>query len=150
MSAAVIFSAVVCSYVPCSEVMLRTVVFSTKVPQFFFSRVIFNFDHVFFVIFCHFVRTSSSHWVSATKKSFTVTVNWRVQSCAVLGCAVQWCVWQSCTVKCCSVQSWRRFQTISYQGCYRTELLPSLTIEWLESSTPNIGVDGLNPCYQVW
>ena len=28
---------------------------------------------------------------------------------------------------------------------YRTELLPSLTAEWLESSPPNTGVDGLNP-----
>ena len=32
-----------------------------------------------------------------------------------------------------------------YQGCYHTELLPSWTAEWLESSPPNIGVDGLNP-----
>ena len=32
-----------------------------------------------------------------------------------------------------------------YQGCYRTELLPSLTSEWFDSSPPNIGVDSLNP-----
>ena len=40
---------------------------------------------------------------------------------------------------------WRRFQALMYQGCYRTELLPSLTAEWLESSPPNIGVEGSNP-----
>ena len=28
---------------------------------------------------------------------------------------------------------------------YRTELLPSLMAEWLESSPPNIGGDGLSP-----
>ena len=27
----------------------------------------------------------------------------------------------------------------------RTELLPSLTAEWLETSPPNTGVDGSNP-----
>jgi hypothetical protein len=40
---------------------------------------------------------------------------------------------------------WCRFQALRYQGCYRTELLPSLTAEWLERSPPNIGVNGLNP-----
>ena len=38
-----------------------------------------------------------------------------------------------------------RFQALRYQGCYRTELLPSLTAEWFESSPPNTGVDGSNP-----
>ena len=42
-----------------------------KVPQSnFLSTVNFNFDHVsFFGIFCLFLRTSRSHWVSATKES---------------------------------------------------------------------------------
>ena len=41
---------------------------------------------------------------------------------------------------------WRRkFQALRYQGCYCPELLPILTAEWLDSSPPNIGVDGLNP-----
>ena len=30
-------------------------------------------------------------------------------------------------------------------GCYRTELLPGLTAEWLKPLPPNIGVDVLNP-----
>ena len=42
-----------------------------KVPQSnFLSTVFFNFDHVsFFGIFCHFLKISLLHWVSATKES---------------------------------------------------------------------------------
>ena len=37
---------------------------------FFIITVIFNFDHVsLFGNFCHFLRTCSSHWVSATQES---------------------------------------------------------------------------------
>ena len=38
-----------------------------------------------------------------------------------------------------------RFQALRYQGCYRTELLPSLMAQGLETSPPNTGVEGSNP-----
>ena len=44
-----------------------------------------------------------------------------------------WCHW------------WRKFQALSYQGCYHSGLLPSWTAEWLETSPPNTGVEGSNP-----
>ena len=43
-----------------------------RVPKSnFLSTGIFNFNHVSFLfgIFCHFLKTSSLHWVSATKES---------------------------------------------------------------------------------
>ena len=44
-----------------------------KVPlSNFWSILIFNFDHVyFFGILCHFLRTCSLHWVSATQESLS-------------------------------------------------------------------------------
>ena len=46
---------------------------TVKVPQSnFLSTVIFNFDYVFFLgIYCHFIDIGSSHWVSATKETFS-------------------------------------------------------------------------------
>ena len=38
-----------------------------------------------------------------------------------------------------------QIQALSYQGCYRTERLPSWTAEWLKTSPPNTGVEGWNP-----
>ena len=58
---------------------------------------------------------------------------WRVQPCTWGG--LPW---------------WRRFQALRYQGCYRTELLPSLTAEWLETSPPNTEVEGSDPRGLKW
>ena len=44
-------------------------------------------------------------------------------------------------MQCSAVQCSAVLSTITA----RTELLPGLTAKWLESSPPNIGVDGLNP-----
>ena len=38
-----------------------------------------------------------------------------------------------------------RFQAIRYEECFCTELLQSWTAKCLESSPPNLGVDGSNP-----
>ena len=40
---------------------------------------------------------------------------------------------------------WHIFQAPRYQECYRTELLPNLTAEWLEFSPPSTGADSSNP-----
>ena len=50
--------------------ILLCLVIENKVPQSsLLSTVIFNFCHAsFLVIFCHFLRTNLSHWVSATKE----------------------------------------------------------------------------------
>ena len=39
-----------------------------------------------------------------------------------------------------------QIQAPRYQGFQHTGLLPSLTAEWLETSPPNTGFEGLNIC----